>query len=303
MLANGCAKTRMNKDGGNRITRQWKLIVLSSGEISLQDKVSEDGKQPRARAGQEVRLVDIPCPDSGLLPTLHGFPGGGELSEHIKAQASEHYGHAIRIYLGNLSESLIRRGEVVGKLKTMESDWITQFLPPHAGGQVRRVANRFALVAVAGELGISMGILPWPEGEAMRAAGVCFNAWLNQRGHAGASEDARGVAAVVAFLERNSMCRFDEDVASDHFIPNRAGTRKRSKDIDGWDHFLTTDGWAEATQGFNGASVARACIEAGILEPGAGGKSAQSLKFPGHVKARYHVIRASGLTAFEAKTA
>jgi putative DNA primase/helicase len=33
----------------------------------------------------------------------------------------------------------------------------------------RSVARRFALLAVAGELGIALGVLPWPEGEATAA--------------------------------------------------------------------------------------------------------------------------------------
>ena len=295
MLANGSAKARMAKDLASRPMKQWKLIILSNGEVSLEDKVSEDNKQPRAKAGQEVRLVDIPCPDAGLFADLHGFAGGGELSEHLKAEASKHYGHAIRIFLEGLSRSGERHEETVGTLKSTESDWLDKVLPPKANGQVRRVAKRFALVAVAGELAQSMGILPWPKGEAFAAATVCFNAWLERRGHTGASEEVRGIAAVVAFIERHGMSRFDEWGISDHFIPNRIGTRRQRKELDGWDYYLTAEGWAEATKGFNPPSVARACIEAGILEKCTDGKSSQSVGIPSHGKARYYVIRASAL--------
>lgn len=54
MLANGAAKARMTKEGGNRPQKQWRLVFLSSGEQTLEDKVNEDGR--RIRAGQEVRV-------------------------------------------------------------------------------------------------------------------------------------------------------------------------------------------------------------------------------------------------------
>jgi putative DNA primase/helicase len=59
MLANGSAKARMAKDGGSRLLKQWRLIFLSSGEQGLEDKLGEEGK--RTKAGQEVRVPDIPC--------------------------------------------------------------------------------------------------------------------------------------------------------------------------------------------------------------------------------------------------
>jgi putative DNA primase/helicase len=43
-----------------------------------------------------------------------------------------------------------------------------------ADGQVQRVAQRFALVAAAGELGIALGVLPWPRDEANRALARSF---------------------------------------------------------------------------------------------------------------------------------
>ena len=76
-----------------------------------------------------------------------------------------------------------------------------------AGGQVRSVARRFALVAVAGELATKAGITGWPQGEAMRAAQVMFSAWLKERGTTGASEDERAKRQLAAFLSRHGASR------------------------------------------------------------------------------------------------
>lgn len=303
MLANGTAKVRANRDGGNRPLKTWRTIFLSSGEVGLEDKLGEDGK--RTMAGQEVRVPDIPCPPSGMLEDSHGFPNLGAFAEHLKRASHEHYGHAARAFLARLSEEWARRDALQAKLREMEAAWMTATIPAGADAQVRRVGGRFALVAVAGELAQRMGILPWPEGEAERAAAVCFRAWLDRRGHAGASEVHRGIAAVLAFLERHGQARFDEwgsagkQGEEEGRAPrtiNRAGTRKRAEGpVDGWDFYLTTDGWKEACLGSSPREVARACADAGILEPGGEGKLSQSVKIPGHGKVRCYVIRAVSL--------
>ena len=51
---------------------------------------------------------------------------------------------------------------------TKQVEWMVkaitdQICPKGADGQVRRVARRFALVATAGEMAISFGVVPWPK--------------------------------------------------------------------------------------------------------------------------------------------
>src|SRR5262249_21133061 len=55
MLSNGSGKSRARRDGSSRDAAQWRLLFLSTGEISLADKMNETGRQ--ARAGQEIRLL------------------------------------------------------------------------------------------------------------------------------------------------------------------------------------------------------------------------------------------------------
>ncbi len=60
MLANGKGKARAHRDGSARKPLAWRLLFLSSGEITLADKIREDGRQ-KATAGQQVRILDIPA--------------------------------------------------------------------------------------------------------------------------------------------------------------------------------------------------------------------------------------------------
>src|SRR3982074_2840528 len=56
-LAAGRGKGRSARDGSLRASMTWRTMVISTGEVRLSDKLVE-GKQ-KARAGQQVRLVDI----------------------------------------------------------------------------------------------------------------------------------------------------------------------------------------------------------------------------------------------------
>jgi len=296
MLANGTAKVRATKDGGTRSLKQWRVIFLSTGELGIEDKLSEDGK--RAKAGQEVRVPDIPCPAAGMLEDPHGFPDISAFAEHLKASARRNYGHAARAFLTGLCDEWGRRDQLQAGLKAMEAKWMTATIPAGVDAQVHRVGGRFALVAVAGELALRMGILPWPEGESYRAAAVCFKAWLERRGFSGASEVHRGIAAALSFLEKHGMSRFDEWGDREARPINRAGTRKRAEGIDGWDFFITKDGWKEACQGSSARDIARACAEAGILEADGEGKLSHSVTIPGQGRVRCYIIRALARAQF-----
>ena len=290
MIANGSAKARATREGGTRTMRQWALIFLSSGEQGLEDKLTEDGK--KVRAGQEVRVPDVPCPNEGMFDTAHDLPSLGALAEHLKNQARNHYGWAARAFVQQLCDEWARREALTATLRDLEARWLSIAVPPGADAQVRRVAGRFALVAVAGELAQRMGILPWPPGEGERAVLLCFKAWLERRGFSGASEVHRGIGAVLAFLEKHGQTRFDEWGDRNARCINRAGTRKKADGVEGWDYFITSEAWKELCVGFTSSSVARACVEAGLIEPDKKGKTSIAVKIPGHGNVRCYVIRA-----------
>ncbi|MDL2291176.1 hypothetical protein LJC09_03640, partial [Desulfovibrio sp. OttesenSCG-928-F20] len=91
-----------------------------------------------------------------------------------------------------------------------------------------RVAGRFHLCAVAGELATEWGLLPWKEGDAKRAAQKCFKAWLDHRGGTGAAEDATVVRQVTLFLEQHGTSRFQDINESDAKCINRVGFRRKA---------------------------------------------------------------------------
>ena len=177
MLANGFGKTRSARDGSARRAAKWRNIFLSSGEIGLADKVAEDGRGRRLTAGQQVRVVDVPADAGfgiGMFENLHGFRSGDAFARHLRSATKQHYGVAASEYLAAIVPDI---DEVKKQITPITKAFIEQFVPAGADGQVERVAQRFALIAVGGELAQRYGIVPWVPGEAIAAAGNCFNDW------------------------------------------------------------------------------------------------------------------------------
>src|SRR5690606_30984352 len=95
MLANGKGKVRSNANGTSRSVATWRLLFLSSGELSLSQHVTDAGKS--VHAGMEVRLCDLPADagaDMGLFENIHGYESASKFAETLKANAGKYYGTA-----------------------------------------------------------------------------------------------------------------------------------------------------------------------------------------------------------------
>ena len=67
-----------------------------------------------------------------------------------------------------------------------------------ADGQVERAAQRFGLIAAAGEFATIFGIVPWPEGAARKAAAWGLERWIELRGGTEPAEARQAVLSCPA---------------------------------------------------------------------------------------------------------
>ena len=227
MLADGMGKTRGKGAGGLRPKPTWRLLFLSSGELTLAQHMETVGK--KMKGGQEVRLIPIPTEvkEGSALETFHEFDNGHELSGFVQHNAARCYGTAGRAWL----EYLVDHTDGLGAVLRERMDAIeAHIVPAGASGQVKRGGRRFALIAAAGELATAAGLTGWPAGEATRAAHACFTSWLTLRGGAGSSEKTNMLRQVRAFLETHGDGRFAmwHRAADDHAAKtlHRAGVRR-----------------------------------------------------------------------------
>jgi uncharacterized protein (DUF927 family) len=213
----------------------------------------------------------------GVFQSLHGRLGGpAAFADELRTAALAHHGHAARAFLRLLTLDLADDPTGLrATLNELRSEFVRQHVPAGATGQVRSVAGRFALVAAAGELARDYGILPWPEGEALRAVGRCFDDWLAERGGTGASEEQQAIAQVQAFIEAHGTSRFEwvgdgapeEGAPGSSRIINRVGFRRRVNGA--WEYHVLPHAWRnEVCKGLNPRRVAEVLADAGHLTTG-----------------------------------
>ena len=293
MLANGTGKQRAQRDGLAKPKASWRLLFLSAGEIGIAQHMREAGK--KARAGQEVRLADIPADAGagyGLFETLHGYPDGAALSDAIREAARTHYGHAAREYLAALVR--IDRDKLREHLRKLRADFTAEALPANADGQAARVCGRFALIAAGGELATKRNLTGWQPGAATQAARKCFQAWIDHRGGAGAQEEKQSLAQVTQFFEMHGESRFsnlDSTDSRESRTINRTGFRRAT--IGGTaEYFVLPEAWrAEVCAGIDPTYTARLCVEHGLIKPDAQGRAVSTHRLAElGLKRCYHFI-------------
>lgn len=265
MLGNGMGKSRASQDGNARAVKSWRCFILSTGEVGLAEKIREEGG--RARAGQEVRLVDVPADAGaglGIFEELHGHASPQAFADALKHAAAANYGHAARAFIRHL---LDEREKAAAELADFMEQWQEDFCPAGADGQVRRVARRFLLCAGAGEMASEWRLVPWERGAAVAAARTCFEAWLSQRGGAGAAEDRQILEQVRLFLEQHGQSRFQDVGKPDSICLNRVGFRQEENGQTVY-YVLPESFRAEVCKGHNHKRAAEVLRDAGLLKPG-----------------------------------
>ena len=167
-LINGAGKSRGNVHAAARPTARWRVLVLSSGEVSSETQLSQSGLT--IRAGQTIRMLDIPVEGKhGAFDSLHGFTGGAEFADALREGAAQHCGHAGPQFVRSLIDARAA-GELdlSARLSKVQEDF--KFL----NEPQRRVARIFAILALAGELATEWGLLPWKKREATQACVTLF---------------------------------------------------------------------------------------------------------------------------------
>lgn len=288
MLGNGRGKQRAGRTGGARAVTRWRTSVLSTGERSIATSMADAGQ--RVKAGQAVRLLDIPVQRiHGAWDNLHGHPNGPAFSDAIKRASRQQYGTAGRAFLEKLSRDTT---DMVQNLEAIKAQLLAGV--DSGDGQPARAAARLAVLALAGELATVYGITGWDEGEATSAAEVGFAAWLAQRGEvSGNAEQDQVVQAVLSFVERHGDSRFSDaagpyDDRTQSVVRDRAGWWEGAGE--GVQFLFTKDGMREALKGFDFSRALKVLQHAGVLSPGADGKSTRQKRIHSR-NVRVYVVR------------
>lgn len=293
MLANGMGKARACQDGSAKGVKSWRCMVLSTGEKGLAEKIAEEGG--KVQAGQAVRLIDIPADSGagmGIFENLHGHESPQAFADALKLAASSHYGHAARAFISLVQE---RRQEIQEEMPTGLSSIAGGFDLGNVSGQVARVAKRFALCAIAGEMATEGGLLPWEEGQAFEAVKKCFVAWLTYRGGAGPAEDSAILEQVRLFIEQHGSSRFQDIGTPAATCINRVGFRRELSE--GTEFYILPESFkAEVCKGYSHMHAAAVLLDKGLLMRGDSGSLTRRppVDLPEFGRKRCYTLRIGG---------
>lgn len=276
MLANGQAKSRANRSGFlARRTQTWKTLFLSSGEIGLCELMRQSGE--RANAGQEVRMAEIGIGD---FENIHGYETPGCFADALRENSSRYYGTTGLEYLRRLVE---KRGEQTDAIRRCIDNFVSFFVQEGAAGQIARVARRFGLAAVAGELATEYGLTGWQPGAANEAARICLDSWIESFGGTGDREARQILSQVKAFFEAHGSSRFsDVSETKETKIANRAGFYRADdfgEKLEKTYCVLPEVFKHEVCKGLNFRTAIKTLIKAGWLEAGSD-KTPQKQRIP-----------------------
>lgn len=278
-LFNGMGKMQGARDGGNRLQRRWKVLVMSTGEEPL--NIFMKGGGQNVKAGQEVRLASIPADTGkgfGVFDCLHEFPDSGRLAEALGEATKNHYGTAGRAFIEYVAS---RQEEITERLKR-EITLFRDDLTAEASGQVRRVAARFAVISEALEIATDAGITGWQKGDGKNQILQCLHDWV---AHFGVKprEEQQVINQVEGWFALHAWSRFIDVFAANSDkeveIRNCAGYRKRDGKNVYWLVFPSTFN-DELSAGFDPKYTAKVLAEQGMLEVGNDGKSTTKHRTP-----------------------
>lgn len=268
-VANGQGKATMTRDRGAGQLKTWRILMFSSGERSLAEYAALSGNP--AHAGAELRMIDIAADrQHGVFDTLHGHATSADLHRHLTMAINEHHGLAGIEFVKRLV------GEDELRIQSRFKDLRTQFST--ASPQGNRIADRFALIATAGELATEYKLLPWQQGEALAAMRQLFIEWLATAG-GGEAEDRRVMRQLADFIERHSN-RFAELRAGMPKPPNCAGYLQRDTGGKQALYLFNRSGLAEACPGLGLDRVVRILSAAGVIATHDRGRQTKKIRLP-----------------------
>lgn len=255
-LMGGRGKARMNKAADLKDRRGWRTTVLSSGEVSIQQRIEQDGQT--ARAGQLNRMMDITV-EQGILDNTHGMDAG-TFANHLKNACGQCFGTLGPAFIESLLLNPISNEVLVDRLLN-QLDTIEQNLRM-AGmtSEQQRAVRRLAVVALAGVLAADAKLLPVTSGAIMAAMRYIRDAWY----FANHTEQVRGVLAVRDFIQKHQGSRF-------HYIGTVSQSSVGEREFAGYfiekdqAFALTEAGFKEACAGYDPRVVAKELDRQGLL--------------------------------------
>jgi uncharacterized protein (DUF927 family) len=279
MLANGQGKGRARKDGSAAERNSWNALVLSSGEKTAAQQITQGRHKSQMTGGLAVRMVDVPiehAPGETIEDTC-GLGSSRAWVERVRCLTDDHYGLAgpafVQKFCVERSAHIAQAHRYIERVQEM-------LFENGDDPQVQRAAERFALVTAAGQLASDWGIIPISHAQILRAITACYHGWKTQRGGGESEESRQALRHLKHFFEAHGPSRFERllrggaaedstDERTDEFpVRDRCGYRVKQED-DAWLYYVLPGAWEEVICAEHSPQLAaKVADEAGALIKG-----------------------------------
>ena len=259
MLANGVAKSRASPQGCTGTAASWKIVFLSTGEISVAEKLAE--ARIKLMEGQSVRIMDLKADGQahGVFDDLHGEANAAAFANVLNKSAAQACGISGPTFIKKLisiDSDLPRYCRVkVAEMTSIVLNGADTTAIPYA----ERAAEQFALIALAGQLATMFGLTGWSKSAALQAAIEMFGIWMTSQ---------------IDPLSRQEILRRIHEFSVRHETRLQCEGGNTVKDQVGWQDksrvMFDDNGWSEIHAGLGVRDVAKAARGFGILMAGDG---------------------------------
>jgi len=282
MSCNGGGKISMNQEREGRSVLTWRVLILSSGEKTVAEHAALAGDT--ANAGAELRMIDV---DAGnrkhrAFDNTHGRAGAdfhSELSSYVRTR----HGTAGPAFVEHLANDL-EKLDLAKEFAKHQSQFETK------NAQAGRVVERFAIMAMAGEMAIEYGVLPWKPGTALQACQQLYGEWVARVG-SGNAEDRKILIALSEYLDTYGDAKF-ADITFNN--PANGGAHELSGyyrvEEGNRLYMLYAAALKKAVPNFGPDRVCLALKEAGALITQSDGRNQKVVSIPNKGKARMYNI-------------
>jgi uncharacterized protein (DUF927 family) len=250
-IAGGQGKTAMSSDRKLREPRAWRTIGISTGEGSLNARMSESGA---VKGGLVHRALDIEVHDIAAETPREQR---GSVVESIKSACARHYGTAGPVLVETIAREFGTASAARAYLKREIASIMREISIPGLPQEVDRALKRFALICASGEFAARHGLIPCKPADVRSAVKSAARAWLEANAD---TDDLRIVATVRAFIHRHAA-RFQSVNETGRIVPDRVGF----VDYAEGEWMLFPAGLREAAPGNDLVTIARALKAAGHL--------------------------------------
>jgi len=286
-IPNGSGKGRMTTSLTTAKTLSWLLYVVSTGEYTLKEKLTEHNQ--KIKSGQLVRFIDIPVETNTGYRALNYIPdrfydenkskkeNAKTFISYLNAGIKNNYGKTSQAFIRFIADKINNRDDAYfdclkEDIKNLVIEWTENI---EISEQSSRILQAFAQIAIAGEEATKQGLTGWNVGDAKRSAKNCFDRAIELRGNiAENSEDIIILEKVRDFIQKYGDSRFgilhgssDENKQDDPTskISNKVGYyTEQGKDRE--KEYLVFTGRLSEICGYNEKAVASTLKKYGYLE-------------------------------------